>query len=92
MRFISGHADVKKWEAGFAEMLFFADQAGWLDAKGNVRAHISRGCDDEVVSQDEFKAAMRVLPTGVSAITTGLGDNVAGMIVSSLTLYRQNLH
>lgn len=85
MRFLSGHAGDQRWESGFSEMLFFAEQAGWVDAEGNVKAHITRSSEDKVVSQDVFKAAMRALPAGVSAITTGTGDGVAGMIVSSLT-------
>ncbi len=85
MRFISGHAGEPTWEANFAEMLTYAEQYGWIDAQGDVRAHITYGSDDKVVSQDQFKAAMRALPAGVSAITTGSGETVAGMIVSSLT-------
>jgi flavin reductase (DIM6/NTAB) family NADH-FMN oxidoreductase RutF len=85
LRFISGHAGEAEWEKGFAAMMAYAAKAGWVDAQGNVRAHLTHCEADQVVSQDEFKAAMRSLPAGVSAITTGAGDDVAGMIVSSLT-------
>ncbi|MFI0473601.1 flavin reductase family protein [Halomonas sp. HMF6819] len=85
MRFMSDHGGEPAWEAGFAKMLAYADEHDWVNAEGNVRAHLVYSDSDEVVTQDEFKAAMRALPAGVSAISTGRGDDVAGMIVSSLT-------
>lgn len=85
LRFISGHAGEPDWENGFAAMISYASQAGWVDAQGNVRAHLTPNENQAVVSEDEFKAAMRSLPAGVSAITTGIGEAVGGMIVSSLT-------
>ncbi|GAA4416147.1 hypothetical protein GCM10011450_11560 [Advenella faeciporci] len=85
LRFLSCKAGEAQWEAGFTAMIEYAAKAGWVDEKGNVRAHIVRNESDEVVSQVEFKAAMRALPAGVSAVTTGSGDEVAGLIVSSLT-------
>ncbi len=85
LRFLSCKAGDEAWEAGFAAMLAYAAKAGWVDEQGNVRAHIVRNENDEVVSEVEFKAAMRALPAGVSAVTTGRGEEVAGLIVSSLT-------
>ena len=85
LRFLSGHAGAPDWEAGFAAMLDYAQRKGWLDEQGHVRAHLSYQEGDEVVSLEEFKAAMRALPAGISAVTTGSGDAMAGMIVSSLT-------
>ena len=80
LRFLSCKAGDEAWEAGFAAMLAYAAKAGWVDEQGNVRAHIVRN-ENEV----EFKAAMRALPAGVSAVTTGRGEEVAGLIISSLT-------
>ncbi|GAA5231978.1 flavin reductase family protein [Verticiella sediminum] len=85
LRFLSGKAGDPEWESGFARMVEYAAKAGWVDAEGGIRAHITRNDADEVVSLDEFKAAMRALPAGISVITTGTGNTRAGMIVSSLT-------
>lgn len=85
LRFISGHAGEPGWEAGFAAMLEYATRHGWVDSNGEIRAHVTHNESDNVVSVADFKAAMRALPAGISAITTGSGDGVAGMIVSSLT-------
>ncbi len=85
LRFLSGHAGESEWESKFAAMVAYAAKAGWVDAQGGVRAHIVHNEIDHVVSQVEFKAAMRALPAGISAITTGSGAGVAGLIVSSLT-------
>jgi flavin reductase (DIM6/NTAB) family NADH-FMN oxidoreductase RutF len=85
LRFLSGHAGEPGWEAGFAAMLDYAARHGWVDARGEVRAHLTHNERDDVVSLADFKAAMRALPAGISAVTTGSGDGVAGMIVSSLT-------
>ncbi len=85
LRFLSGHAGDPQWEAGFSAMLGYAAHQGWVDECGNVRAHLTLNDSDEVVSVDDFKAAMRALPAGISAVTTGSGDDVAGLIVSSLT-------
>jgi flavin reductase (DIM6/NTAB) family NADH-FMN oxidoreductase RutF len=85
LRYLSGHAGEPQWEDGFAAMIDYAVRAGWVDEQRHVRAHITRNDHDPVVSQDEFKAAMRALPAGISAVTTGVGDAVAGLIVSSLT-------
>lgn len=85
LRFLSGHAGEPAWEAGFAAMLGYAAKHGWVDDNGEVRAHLSANDSDEVVSIDDFKAAMRALPAGISAISTGSGEQRAGMIVSSLT-------
>lgn len=85
IRFISGHAGEAAWEESFAAMLAYAAKAGWVNEHNEVRAHITINSAEEVVSQDVFKAAMRSLPAGVSAITTGSGDTAQGMIVSSLT-------
>jgi hypothetical protein len=35
---LSGRANDKAWMSAFERMLFHADQAGWVDAKG-IRAH-----------------------------------------------------
>ncbi|MBY4895529.1 flavin reductase family protein [Cupriavidus sp. AU9028] len=85
LRFLSGHAGDAQWEAGFQAMLDFAASRGWVDEAGMLRAHITINTEDEVVSVDDFKAAMRALPAGISAITTGSGEDVAGIIISSLT-------
>jgi len=85
LRFMSGLAGDAEWEAGFARMLDYARRSGWVDEHGEVRAHLSHAQGDEVVSVADFKAAMRALPAGISAVTTGQGEGVAGMIVSSLT-------
>jgi len=85
LRFLSGHAGDAAWESGFGAMLDYAARKSWLDAHGHVRAHLVFREDDPVVSQAEFKQSMRCLAAGVSAITSGSGEAVAGMIVSSLT-------
>lgn len=85
LRYLSGHAGEAEWEAGFAAMLGYAQRQGWVNDQGEVRAHLSFQESDAVVSVEEFKAAMRALPAGISAVTTGSGDAMAGMIVSSLT-------
>ena len=85
LRFLSCQAGNAEWETGFAAMLQFAKQHGWVNEQGQVRAHITLAVEDQVVSIDDFKAAMRALPAGISAVTTGQGEEVAGMIVSSLT-------
>lgn len=85
LRFLSGHAGQAEWEANFSAMLDYAQRKGWLDEQGRVRAHLTHVESDEVVSTIDFKAAMRALPAGISAVTTGTGEQMAGMIVSSLT-------
>ncbi|SCU74828.1 Flavin reductase-like protein [Cupriavidus necator] len=85
LRFLSGHAGDPEWEAGFSAMVGYAARHGWVDERGEIRAHVTLNEKDEVVSVDDFKAAMRALPAGISAVTTGSGDDVAGIIVSSLT-------
>jgi len=85
LRFLSNQAGDPDWEAGFANMVAYATKAGWVDADGHIRAHITRNDADDVVSVADFKAAMRGLPGGISIITTGAGESVAGMVVSSLT-------
>jgi flavin reductase (DIM6/NTAB) family NADH-FMN oxidoreductase RutF len=85
LRFLSGHAGAAEWETGFAAMIGYAASKGWLDDEGRVRAHLTFSDCDEVVSESEFKSALRSLPAGISAVTSGSGDEVVGMIVSSLT-------
>lgn len=85
LRFLSGLAGAEEWERGFSAMLSYAASKGWLDDQGRVRAHLTFGDTDEVVSASDFKSAMRSLPAGISAVTSGSGDDVVGMIVSSLT-------
>ncbi len=85
LRFLSGHAGDPAWEAGFTSMVEYAARHGWVDERGDIRAHLTLNEHDEVVSVDDFKSAMRALPAGISAVTTGSGENVAGIIVSSLT-------
>lgn len=85
LRYLCGRAGDVEWESGFAGMIAYAAKAGWVDDQGDVRVHIERNEIDEVVTEVEFKAAMRALPAGISAVTTGSGDGVAGLIVSSLT-------
>lgn len=85
LRFLSGHAGEPDWEAGFIKMIDYATRVGWIDERGEVRAHITPNEAEEVVTLDEFKTAMRALPAGISVITTGTGEAVAGIVVSSLT-------
>lgn len=85
LRFMSGLGGEPEWEAGFAQMLAYARRQGWVDERGDIRVHLVQAQDDVVVSVSDFKAAMRALPAGICAVTTGQGDGVAGMIVSSLT-------
>ena len=85
LRYLSGHAGETEWENGFAAMLDYARRKGWVNEAGEVRAHLTHKEEDTVVSVDDFKAAMRALPAGITALTTGSGPQVAGMIVSSLT-------
>lgn len=85
LRFMSGRGGEPEWEAGFAGMLAYAKQHGWVNEQGDIRLHLLQQQNDEVVSVDDFKTAMRALPAGICAVTTGHGDRRAGMIVSSLT-------
>lgn len=85
LRFMSGQGGEPEWEVGFARMLAYAQQQGWVNERGDVRVHLVQEQHDAVVSVVDFKAAMRALPAGVCAVTTGQGDEAAGMIVSSLT-------
>lgn len=85
LRFLSGLGGQPEWEAGFAHMMAYARQQGWIDERGDVRVHLVQESNDAVVSAADFKAAMRALPAGICAVTTGQGDEVAGMIVSSFT-------
>lgn len=85
LRFLSGCAGDPEWEGGFARMIAYAQQHGWVNAHGELRVHMMQASHDAVVSVADFKAAMRALPAGICAVTTGQGNDVAGMIVSSLT-------
>ena len=85
LRFLSPQAGETDWETGFAKMIAYATKAGWVDDHGEVRAHITPNETEEVVTPAEFKAAMRALPAGISIITTGTGEAVSGIVVSSLT-------
>lgn len=85
LRFLSGHAGETEWEAGFSAMLNYAAQKGWINASGEIRAHLVFKKNEPLVSAEDFKAAMRALPGGIAAITTAFNSDVAGMIVSSLT-------
>nr|WP_315591895.1 flavin reductase family protein [uncultured Cupriavidus sp.] len=85
LRFMSGHAGDADWEAKFTAMVDYACRHGWVDEHGAIRAHLTRNDSDETVSVEDFKAAMRALPAGISAVTTRSGEDVAGIIVSSLT-------
>lgn len=85
LRFLSGLAGDDAWERGLRGMLAYAAGKGWLDADGRVRAHLVMAPPPEVVPEADFKAAMRSLPAGVSVVTTGSGEEAAGMVVSSLT-------
>ncbi|WP_321817620.1 MULTISPECIES: flavin reductase family protein [unclassified Paraburkholderia] len=85
IRFLSGKAGDTDWEADFEAMVGFARKFNWVSEAGLIRAHIVRNKDSAGSSVDDFKAAMRMLPAGVSAITTGDIENPNGMVVSSLT-------
>jgi flavin reductase (DIM6/NTAB) family NADH-FMN oxidoreductase RutF len=85
IRFLSGKAGDVDWEADFNAMVGFARKFNWVSEAGLIRAHIVRNEHSAWSSVDDFKAAMRMLPAGVSAITTGDIENPNGMVVSSLT-------
>ncbi|WP_322046469.1 flavin reductase family protein [Paraburkholderia sp. J67] len=85
IRFLSGKAGNAEWEAGFETMIGFAAKYNWVNEEGLIRAHIVRNENSAGSSIDDFKAAMRMLPAGVSAITTGDITHPNGMVVSSLT-------
>ena len=85
IRFLSGKAGDEEWETGFEAMVGFARKFNWVNEEGLIRAHIVRNENSAGSSVDDFKAAMRMLPAGVSAITTGVITNPSGMVVSSLT-------
>lgn len=85
IRFLSGKAGDADWEAGFDAMVGFARKYNWVNDDGLIRAHIVRNEAGADSSVDDFKAAMRMLAAGVSAITTGDIANPSGMVVSSLT-------
>lgn len=85
LRFLSGLGGQPDWEDGFARMLAYARQQGWVDQRGEIRVHLVHESTDTVVSSADFKMAMRALPAGICAVTTAEGDDRAGMIVSSLT-------
>jgi len=85
LRFLCGRAGDPDWEAGFAKMMDYAARSGWVDERGDLRVHITPNETDDVVSSDDFKTAMRALPAGISVISTGSGEAVAGIVVSSLT-------
>ena len=85
LRFMSGLGGEPEWEAGLTNMLIYARKHHWVDEHGDVRVHLSHESVDAVVSASDFKAAMRALPAGVCAVTTGRGNEAAGMIVSSFT-------
>jgi len=84
LRFLSPLAGDPEWEQGFENMLAYAAKAGWIDGDNMVRAHITYAEPQPSVSPDVFKAAMRALPAGIAAITTGSGSGRAAFIVSSL--------
>ncbi|MDS0856387.1 flavin reductase family protein [Burkholderia pseudomultivorans] len=85
IRFLSGKAGDAEWEAGFGAMVGFARKFNWVNEAGLIRAHIVRNPCSGGSSVEDFKAAMRMLAAGVSAITTGELANPSGMVVSSLT-------
>ena len=43
LRAASGQAAVPAWQEGFGQMLAYAGRSGWVNAAGEVRAHIERG-------------------------------------------------
>lgn len=85
VRFMSGLAGQPEWEVGFAHMLANAKKKGWIDERGDIRVHLIQESCDAVVSTADFKMAMRALPAGICALTTGQNNEVAGMVVSSFT-------
>jgi hypothetical protein len=42
LRRASGLADDPEWRAGFGKMLEFAAKHGWVNERGEIRAHIER--------------------------------------------------
>ncbi|KVF77940.1 flavin reductase [Burkholderia sp. FL-7-2-10-S1-D7] len=85
IRFLSGKAGDAEWEAGFEAMVGFARKYNWVNEAGLIRAHMVRNAGSAGSSVEDFKAAMRMLAAGVSAITTGDVAQPSGMVVSSLT-------
>ncbi|WP_028605706.1 flavin reductase family protein [Ottowia thiooxydans] len=85
VRFVSGLAGDPAWEAGFEKVLSKAVLAGQLTAEGYLRVRFDMRIATEEVTIDEFRAAMRSLPGGISIVTTGAGEEASGIVVSSLT-------
>ncbi|WP_423456188.1 flavin reductase family protein [Ottowia sp. VDI28] len=85
VRFISGLAGDPVWEAAFSKVVSNAALVGDLTAKGHLRVRVNMTTATEEVTIDEFRAAMRSLPGGISIVTTGAGEEVSGIVVSSLT-------
>jgi flavin reductase (DIM6/NTAB) family NADH-FMN oxidoreductase RutF len=85
LRFMSGMGGHADWEEGFARMMAHAVHHGWVNEQGDIRVHLVKESIDTLVSVADFKEAMRALPSGICAVTTGQGHDIAGMIVSSLT-------
>lgn len=84
LRFLSPLAGDHEWQAGFDAMIAYAAKAGWVDTAGLVRAHITRNPAQEVIDQDAFRAALRMLAGGISIISTGDLTGPVGMVASSL--------
>ena len=54
LRFLAGQAADSAWDTGFAAMLAYAQQHGWVNGQGQVRAHITLAAEDQVVSVADF--------------------------------------
>ena len=84
LRYLSPLAADPEWQAGFEAMISYAGSKGWLNDAGLIRAHITANPAGDLLSQEDFKAAMRMLAGGISAITCGTMQAPIGMIASSL--------
>lgn len=85
LKFLSPLAGDAEWDKGFDGMIAYATKAGWVDEAGYVRAHITReDTPPACVGMDDFRASMRRLAAGVSAVTTGTLEEPVGMVASSV--------
>lgn len=85
IRSLTPLASSEKWESDFSAMVQFADQHGWTDPQGNIRAHIEYVDAEEGVDGLRFKQAMRKFASGVCVVATGAQSERTAMTVSSFT-------
>lgn len=85
IRSLTPLASSAEWESSFSAMVRFADQHGWTDPHGNIRAHIEYADPATGVDDQSFKRAMRKFASGVCVVATGSGAERVAMTVSSFT-------